>query len=64
MSTAVGTDLERALEAGVERLLSLQKPDGPGATRCAPLRPLGHIAAWEQPHFFTDELRATFRTLR
>ena len=28
MSTTVGTDLERALAAGVERLLSLQKPDG------------------------------------
>ena len=28
MSTAIGTDLERALEAGVERLLSLQKSDG------------------------------------
>ena len=28
MSTTVGTDLERALEAGVERLLSLQKSDG------------------------------------
>ena len=28
MSTAVGTDLERALEAGVERLLSLQRSDG------------------------------------
>ena len=28
MSTTVGTDLERALEAGVERLLSVQKSDG------------------------------------
>jgi squalene-hopene/tetraprenyl-beta-curcumene cyclase len=28
VSTTVGTDLERALAAGVERLLSLQKPDG------------------------------------
>jgi pimeloyl-ACP methyl ester carboxylesterase len=24
----------------------------------------GHFAAWEQPGFFTDELRATFRSLR
>ena len=28
MSTTVGTDVDRALEAGVERLLSLQKPGG------------------------------------
>ncbi len=28
MSATVGTDLDRALDAGVERLLSLQKPDG------------------------------------
>ena len=28
MSTTVGADLDRALDAGVERLLSLQKPDG------------------------------------
>jgi squalene-hopene/tetraprenyl-beta-curcumene cyclase len=28
VSTTVGTDFERALDAGVERLLSLQKPDG------------------------------------
>ena len=28
MSTAIGTDLERALDAGAERLLALQKPDG------------------------------------
>jgi squalene-hopene/tetraprenyl-beta-curcumene cyclase len=28
MSTTVGIDLERALDAGVQRLLSLQKPDG------------------------------------
>ncbi len=28
MSTTVGADLDRALGAGVERLLSLQKPDG------------------------------------
>ncbi len=28
MSTTLGTDFERALGAGVERLLSLQKPDG------------------------------------
>jgi squalene-hopene/tetraprenyl-beta-curcumene cyclase len=28
MSTTVGTDLERALDAGVERLLELQKPGG------------------------------------
>jgi squalene-hopene/tetraprenyl-beta-curcumene cyclase len=28
MSTALGTDLERALDAGVERLQSLQKPGG------------------------------------
>jgi squalene-hopene/tetraprenyl-beta-curcumene cyclase len=28
VSTAIGTDLERALDAGVERLLSLQKPGG------------------------------------
>jgi squalene-hopene/tetraprenyl-beta-curcumene cyclase len=28
VSTTVGTDLDRALDAGVERLLSLQKPDG------------------------------------
>src|SRR6188474_695910 len=28
MSTTVGTDLDRALDAGVERLLSLQKSDG------------------------------------
>ncbi len=24
----------------------------------------GHFAAWEQPAVFTQELRATFRTLR
>jgi pimeloyl-ACP methyl ester carboxylesterase len=24
----------------------------------------GHFAAWEQPRFFTEELRATFRSLR
>jgi len=28
VSTTVGTELDRALDAGVERLLSLQKPDG------------------------------------
>jgi squalene-hopene/tetraprenyl-beta-curcumene cyclase len=28
MSTTIGTDLERALDAGVERLLSVQKPGG------------------------------------
>ena len=28
MSTTVGTEVDRALDAGVERLLSLQKPDG------------------------------------
>jgi len=28
VSTTVGADLDRALDAGVERLLSLQKPDG------------------------------------
>ena len=28
MSTTVGTDLGRALDAGVERLLALQEPDG------------------------------------
>jgi pimeloyl-ACP methyl ester carboxylesterase len=24
----------------------------------------GHFAAWEQPELFTDEVRATFRSLR
>jgi pimeloyl-ACP methyl ester carboxylesterase len=24
----------------------------------------GHFAAWEQPQLFSEELRATFRTLR
>jgi pimeloyl-ACP methyl ester carboxylesterase len=24
----------------------------------------GHFAAWEQPAFFVDELRASFRSLR
>src|SRR5262245_56968525 len=28
MSTTLGTDLDRALDAGVDRLLSLQKPGG------------------------------------
>jgi hypothetical protein len=24
----------------------------------------GHVAAWEQPQLFTEELRAAFRSLR
>ena len=24
----------------------------------------GHFAAWEQPHVFSEEVRATFRSLR
>jgi hypothetical protein len=51
-------DLAVALEILAPGLL--QHPD---SSELAELRG-GHLAAWEQPQLFSEEMRATFRSLR